>query len=208
MEEFFSASASKRLPVAIQKLPAPEQKAFVLLRMRRGESEISRELSIPLDEARAVVRRVQEALIRSGSLDLIKSPLFFQIDHPAKEEDSPGRPVQLAKEQIDMEDRIALDRFYDALKISLDQLPKQSRRLLDLWFNKEMKAKDIIIFYKNIGVDISSKKSIDETAVNDVFYALEKNIKELLELVRTNMKHDRIELTHSGLKTILNETGV
>jgi len=208
MEEFFSASAVKRLPVAIQKLPILEQKAFVLLRMRRGEPEISRELSIPLDEAKVVVRRVQEVLIRSGALDLIKNPLFFQLDHPAKEEDSPGRPVELAKKQIDMEDRIALDRFYDALETSLAQLPNQSRRLLDLWFNKEMKAKDIIIFYKNIGVNISSRKSINETAVSDVFYALEKNIKELLELVRTNMKHDRIELTHTGLKTILNETGV
>jgi len=42
----------------------------------------------------------------------------------------------------------------------------------------------------------------------DVFYAVEKNIRNLLKIVRQNLKHDEEDLSPSALKAILNETGV
>jgi len=208
MEGFFSKSALKRLPVAIQNLPERERMTFVFLRMKRDESFIARELGATIDEARRVIKTVQETLIRTGALDLVQDPVFYRIDHPLKEEDEPFRPYQVAGKEMDIADRIALDQFYQALETSIGQLPAESRRLLGLWFNKEMRAKDILNLYRRLGLNLSSKRSIMDTTEQDIFYALEKNIKKLLELVRTNMKHEEIELTPSSLKAILNETGV
>jgi len=208
MAEFFSDTAYKRLPAVIRSLPDKEREVFIMLRMRRAESFIASHLKISVSQTREMTGRVQEALIKSGSLDLIQDPVFYQLDHPRKDDQLDSRPFELAGHQMDVEDRLELTRFYTALEKSIGQLPKQSRRLLDLWYNKEMKAKEILNFYNKLGVCVKEGKPIKETTVQDVFYALEKNIKNLLAIVRTNLKQDGVELTRSALKDILNETGV
>ena len=208
MAEFFSQSAYKRLPVAIQGLSEQERAAFIFLRMKRNDAFIAKELGITISEAKGIILNVQETLIKSGTLDLIKDPVFYQIDHPKENDQGDGRTFELPAQNMDIVDQISLDQFYRAIGESLDQLPKQSRRLMSLWFNKEMTAKDILSFYKKLGLPISDRKPIGETSEQDVFYALEKNIKKLLEIVRTHLNQEGEELTHSALKTILNETGV
>ena len=207
--ETLSQSSKKRLPQAIQKLSEKEQVAFIMLRMKRDATHISRELKISLDEAKGIVRTVQETLVKSGALDLIQDPVFYPIDHPAPGDDGREGPgIQLVREEMDMADQVAVSRFYEALRLSLDQLPKEGRRLLSLWFNREMRAKDIIKFYKTLSVPLSDKKLINETTEQDVFYALEKNIRNLLDIVRSNMKGEGASLTLSMLKELLDETGV
>jgi len=207
--DYLSPTSRKRLPAAIQKLSDKEQAVFVMLRMRRDESRISRELKVSPDDARRMIKNVQDALVKSGRVDLIQNPVFFPIDQPgAAGSDENVRAFDPPSGDMDVADRIALDQFYTVLKSSLEQMPKDGRRLLGLWFNDEMKAKDILIFYKNIGVPISSEKSIHETTEQDVFYALEKNIRNLLEIVRSNMKDKQPGLTPSVLRAVLNETGV
>jgi len=208
MAGFFSASSIKRLPVAIQSLPENQRLAFVMLRMRRDKAFIARELGESLEEAGRIIKSVQEALIKSGAIDMIQNPVFFQIDHAHENEEGSGRPFELSRAEMDMADQLELDNFYRILRLSLEQLPKQSRRLLSLWFNKEMKAKEILSFYKRLGIAISGGKPVEQCTEQDVFYALEKNIKKLLEIVRSNQKHEEVELTPSSLKAILTETGV
>lgn len=208
MDNLLSPSAKKRLPVAIQKLSEKEQVVFVMLRMRRDEAFIARELEISLAEAHEMTRTVQNTLIKSGALDLIQNPVFFPIDHPYKDDDETSRPIQLAGAEMDIADQVALERFYKILEESLNEMPKNDLRLLGLWFNKEMKAKEILNLYNNLGLPISSKKSINETREQDVFYELEKNIRKLLNFVRSNMDIGDHDLTPSRLKAILEETGV
>ena len=208
MAEFFSDTAYKRLPTAIKNLPENERDVFILLRMRRPESFIAAQLGISLDLTREIVGNVQETLIKSGSLDLIQNPVFYQLDHPRNDGDLDSRPFELPGHEMDVADQLELENFYKVLGKSISQLPKQSKRLLDLWYNKEMSAKDILSFYKKLGVPVKEGKPIGETTAQDIFYALEKNIKNLLEIVRTNLKQDGVELTRSALKSILNETGV
>ncbi len=208
MDNLLSPSARKRLPVAIQKLSEKEQAVFVFLRMKRDGSFIAKEIDAPLPETQEMIKNVQNALVISGALDLVQNPVFYPIDQPAKEEDNPGRPFELPARDMDIVEQVALDRFYDILKKSLENMPKDGRHLLDLWFNKEMKAKEILNFYNNIGVNISSKKSINDTSAQDVFYELEKNIRKLLDIVRSNMNSEDIGLTPSALRAILDETGV
>lgn len=208
MAEFFSDTAYKRLPTAIKNLPENERDVFILLRMRRPESLIAAQLGISLELTREIVGNVQETLIKSGSLDLIQNPVFYQLDHPRSDGDLDSRPFELPGHEMDVADQLELENFYKVLEKSISQLPKRSKRLLDLWYNKEMSAKDILSFYNKLGVSLKEGKPIGETTAQDIFYALEKNIKNLLEIVRTNLKQDGVELTRSALKAILNETGV
>ncbi|VAX20262.1 hypothetical protein MNBD_NITROSPINAE04-2703 [hydrothermal vent metagenome] len=208
MAEFFSDTAYKRLPTAIKDMPEQERDVFIMLRMRRAESFIALRLGISLSLTREMVGRVQETLIKSGSLDLIQDPVFYQLDHPRIDNELDSRPLELSSREMDVADRLELERFYGALGKSIGQLPKRSRRLLSLWYNKEMTAKEILNFYKKLGVCVKEGKPIGQTTVQDIFYVLEKNIQNLLEIVRTNLKQDGIELTRPALKAILNETGV
>ncbi|MDH5638357.1 MAG: hypothetical protein OEZ04_07695 [Nitrospinota bacterium] len=208
MAGFFSSSSIKRLPVAIQGLPENERMTFVMLRMRRDKAFIARELGVGLDDAGRVIKTVQEALIKSGAIDMIQNPVFFQVDHAPENEDGPGKPFELSRDEMDMVDQLELDNFFRILRGALEKMDKPGRRLLSLWFNKEMKAKDIVNFYKRLGIDVSDSKPIEQSTEQDVFYALEKNIKKLLKIVRSNLKHEEMELTPSSLKAILTETGV
>ena len=208
MNSFLSDSAKRRLPSAIQKLSEKEQAVFVFLRMRKDEQHIARELGIPLSEAPDLITAVQSALAATGALDLISDPVFYPIGHPTHPGDDDQRPLELASNDIDMADRVALDQFYDILKKSIAQMPQEGRRLLGLWFNKGMPAKDILLFYNNIGADISNSKSIKDSTAQDVFYAVEKNIRILLDLVRNNMGERENELTPALLKEVLKETGL
>jgi hypothetical protein len=208
MAGFISPSSIKRLPVAIQGLPENERMAFVMLRMRRDKPFIARELGVSLEEAGGIIRVIQEALIKTGAIDMIQNPVFFQIDHVRDGEDGPGKRFELSRDEMDMADQLELESFFRILRASLEQLPKAGRRLLSLWFNKEMKAKDILGFYHRLGIPLSENKPIEACREQDVFYALEKNIKILLGIVRSNQKHEGMELTPSTLRAILNETGV
>ncbi|MDH4184466.1 MAG: hypothetical protein OEV92_09610 [Nitrospinota bacterium] len=208
MAGFISSTSIKRLPVAIQSLPDNERTAFVMLRMRRDRAFIARELNLGLEEAGAIIKNVQDALVKMGAIDLIQNPVFFQIDHAPEGEEGRGRAFELSRDEMDMADQLELDNFFRILRLSLEQLPKQNRRLLSLWFNKEMSAKDILNFYKRLGLSITETKPVEECVEQDVFYALEKNIKKLLGIVRTNLKHEEVALTPSSLKAILSETGV
>ncbi|MGK7346573.1 MAG: hypothetical protein ACNS63_12280 [Candidatus Nitrospinota bacterium M3_3B_026] len=209
MSKFLSPSSIKRLPAAIRKLPKMEQSVFVLLRMRRDEVRIARELDITVAKAREMIRSVQEALVKEGALDLVQDPVFFPIAHSESGDGGGGGAFyEPAEKGLGAEERLALDRFYKTLAESVEKMPKEGRRLLSLWFNDEMRAKDILNFYRNLGLPVSSGKSIHETTEQDVFYAIEKNVRNLLEIVRSNMSEEDIKLTPAGLRAILEETGV
>ncbi len=209
MKRSLSASAINRLPNAIKELGEKEQSVFVLLRMKRDEVYIAINLEIPISEARELIHSVQTALAKSGSLDLVQDPVFYPIDHPVGDDDGDSGYFQLAGEQMEISDQVALDRFYQILERSICEMEKEDRRLLGLWFNKEMKAREILSFYKNIGIDISPKKPIVETETQDVFYAIEKNIQKLSKIVRSYLAEEGMEaITPTGLKAILDETGV
>lgn len=208
MSKFLSPTSIKRLPAAIRKLPKMEQSVFVLLRMRRDEVRIARELDITVAEAREMIRSVQETLVKEGALDLVQDPVFFPIAHSESDGAEGETCYEPVEKGLGAEERLALDRFYKTLAESVEKMPKEGRRLLSLWFNNEMRAKDILNFYRNLGLPISSGKSMSETTEQDVFYAIEKNVRNLLEIVRSNMSEEDIKLTPAGLRAILEETGI
>lgn len=202
-----SPSAKKRLPTAIKNLPEREQSVFVFLRMRRDDIFISRELEISFTDARNAIKNVQDALVKSGALDLIQDPVFYPIDPPLQG-DGTGNYFEPVSQEMSTESKLALEQFYGALSESLEEMPKNGRRLLGLWFNKEMTAKNILNFYKNLGLTISNGKDISKTTQKDVFYEIEKNIRKLTDIVRSNLDEKEMVITPVALRSILDETGV
>ncbi len=202
-----SPSAKKRLPTAIKNLPETEQAVFVFLRLRRDEAFISRELEISLGVAHNAIKNVQDALVKSGALDLIQDPVFYPIDF-SPDGNGAGGGLELESGDMPAESQIALESFYRLLEESLEKMPKNGRRLLGLWFNKEMTAKDILRFYSNLGLSAVSGKPVSGTTQEDVFYEIEKNIRKLANIVRSNSNEKEMEITPSALRSILEETGV
>jgi hypothetical protein len=78
---------------------------------------------------------------------------------------------------------------------------------LTLWFNRDLRAKDILSFYKNLGVLLMVGKPIADTSEQDVFYAIEKSVRNLLKSVRSNIKGGGMDITVSTLRAILDEMG-
>ena len=209
MAGFFSESAYRRLPSAVRNLPEKERATFIMMRMKRDEAFVARQLGVSINQAGELIRTVRETLVKSGALDLVNDPVFFYIDHPSAEPGGgAGRPFELVSRDVDVADKVALERFYAILEKSLEILPRQSRRLLSLWFNKDMKARDILDFYRKLGLSLPDGKPAEDATEHDVFYALDKNIKKLLKIVRTNSECEEMEITPASLKAILKETGV
>jgi hypothetical protein len=200
-----SPSAVKRLPTAVRALPEKAQLAFVFLRMRKTSGFIAKELKIPHSEAELLVKEVQETLFKSGSADLIRDPVFFPIDAPS--DGFGGSGMDIPGKTMDIAEQVELKRFLDTLRKALESAPRDERRLLSLWFDKELMAKDILSFYKNLGVSLMDGKPIGETSEQDVFYAIEKSVRNLLKSVRSNVKGGGMDITVSTLRAILDEMG-
>lgn len=197
-----SPSAVKRLPSAVRALPEKAQLAFVFLRMRKNAGFIAKELKITHSEAESLVKQVQETLLKSGAMDLICDPVFFPIDAP-----SDGSGMDIPGKTMDIAEQVELKRFLDAMRFALESAPKDERRLLSLWFNRDLRVKDILSFYKSLGVPLIGGKPIGETSEQDVFYAIEKSLRNLLKSVRSNIKGGGMDITVSTLRAILDEMG-
>lgn len=200
-----SPSAVKRLPSAIRALTEKAQLAFVFLRMRKASGFIAKELKIPHAEAESLVKEVQETLLKSGSSDLICDPAFFPIG--ASSDGFGGALMDIPGKTMDIAEQVELKRFLDALRKALASAPGEDRRLLTLWFNRDLRAKDILSFYKNLGVSMVDGKPIGETSEQDVFYAIEKSVRNLLKSVRSNIRGGGMDVTVSTLRAILDEMG-
>ncbi len=206
MIDSLSDSAKKRLPVGIRKLSDRHQLIFVLLRMRRDPAYICAHLGISIDETRDSIGDIQQVLAVEGMLDLVSDPVFYPVDKPTDDDDEHAGYVQLSSNSVDVEDQIAIDMFYRSLRDSIGKLAKNDKRLLSLWFDKELTAKEILGFYQNIGQSVADKKAPDKCVEQDVFYAIEKIIRDLLTLVR-NHYGDKEIFSPSALRALLNETG-
>ncbi|MBI4665755.1 MAG: hypothetical protein HY751_05010 [Nitrospinae bacterium] len=205
---FLNQSTRKRLPASIRALPELDQVVFIFLRMRRDEFQIARQLKLGRKEALEAIARVRDALIKNGSLDMVEDPVFYPLDIPATDNEKEYPPINLKTGGMDMTDSLEITRFHEILRQSISMMPREGRRLLSLWFTREMKAADILKFYRNLGVNLISGKPIENTGVGDVFYAIEKNSLNLLKIVRSNMKQGEFDITPAVLKAALDEVGV
>ncbi len=200
MEGSFSDSVLSRLPSAIKGLDLTLQKVFIHLRLGKKESDISRLLGLDEDDTRQKITKVRETLAQAGLLDLIEEPSFVSI-HSTTED---GPEIQLRSVELPIDKRLILKEFLSILKDAIETLPRHQSQILRLRYRQDMTAKDILSFSKKINASFIPGKNISELTEQDIFYALNTALKEVLKKIKVRYCESSVMCTEN-LKYILEE---
>lgn len=205
MEESFSASVFGRLPAAIRELSIEDQKLFIHMRLGRKDEDICRLMGFNEQEYNERVIRVREVVTRAGILDLIENPQFVSIDSSHDEEDYPS--LQLVSPGLMVEKKLVWNEFLSFFKEAVEGLPPHMASILRLRYNQEMSAREILGFSKKAGISLVLGKGVNEITEQDVFYAINKAIKEVFHSLKHRYGED-VFLCQDGLRKIMEEIDI
>lgn len=199
MAEFFSKTAYGRLPASARKLPKDAQTVCIYLRLRKTEEQIASEMDISMEETTRLVGEVKRTLISSGNYDMVADPVMVSLDADGSEP---------ASNETDMESKVLLSRFISALNEALAFLSQNEKRLLHLFFERNMTGAQILDLCGKSGFLAEGTVVRHPKTESDVYYLLEKILKTLLDKIAENTPIGRGTLTVKGLKEIFSLTGV
>jgi DNA-directed RNA polymerase specialized sigma24 family protein len=202
MAGYFSKTAYDRLPASVKKLSKDAQTVCIYLRLRKDSARIALETGRPRDETDRLVKEVQRTLICSGNYDIIADPVFVSLD--ALHEN--GRGMEPAAAPDAPENRLMLEQFLSALKAAISSLATAERRILHLYFERQMTGSQIFEFFRKSRLTMNSDAA--PGSESDVYYFIERALKKLLSLMADSTPIGRGTLTVKGLKEVLAQTGV
>ncbi|MFQ5432225.1 MAG: hypothetical protein ACE5EN_06930 [Nitrospinota bacterium] len=198
----FSKTAYNRLPASVRKLSKKAQTVCINLRLRKSAAQIAADTGMPPDETDRMIKEVQRTLIVSGSYDIISDPVFVSLDAV----DENGHGIEPPSSRDEPENRIMLEQFLAALKNAIKSLSAAERRILHLYFERQMTASQIYEFVKKGGPAAGSGGI--PASESEVYYLLEKSLKKLVAGMADSTPIGRGTLTVKGLKEILTQTGI
>lgn len=200
MEGSFSDSVFSRLPYVIKGLSLTHQKVFINLRLGKKEIDISRQLGIDENDVRQKIIEVREALTQAGLLDLIEEPRFVTI-HASSEDES---EFQLRSLDLSIEKKLILKEFIEVLREVINSFPCYQAQLLRLRYGQDMTAREILSFSRKTGISFIPGKGADELDEQNIFYALNVALKELLRKLRERYSEGPF-MCAENLKYVLEE---
>ncbi|RJR15907.1 MAG: hypothetical protein C4581_11175 [Nitrospiraceae bacterium] len=203
MEGPFSKTVIERFPSVIKALNETCQQAFIYLRLRKTETEISRLLNLTIDDTREMIETVRNELIRAGLLDLIEDPRFVPIH--SDDPDLPDLPIEAG--ELAADSRLIVSEFFSHLKDAVTKLHGHQTNLLRLRYKHQLSAKDILGFCKHIGTSLVPGRDVSELKEQDVFYALNTAVKEVLKQLKSRYKGEE-SFSTENLKYIFEEIGL
>lgn len=198
----FSKTAYDRLPAAVRKLSKKAQTVCINLRLRKSAAQIAADTGFPPDETDTLIKEIQRTLIVSGNYDIISDPVFVSLD--AVNEN--GQTIEPAASRDEPENRMMLEQFFAALKNAIKSLSAAERRILHLYFERQMTGSQIQKFIKKGG--LSADSGDIPASGSEVYYLLEKSLKKLVAGMADSTPIGRGTLTVKGLKEVLTQTGV
>lgn len=196
----FSKTAYDRLPAAVKKLSKEAQTVCIYMRLRKSADQIQRATALPPAQTDRLMKEVQRTLIVAGSYDIIADPVFVSLDAV----DENGRRMEPAATVEAPENRLMLEEFLAALTASISALEAQERRVLHLYFERQMTGAQIYEFIKPGGLTGQAETASE----SEVYYLIERSLKKLLSRMADSTPIGRGTLTVKGLKEILSQTGV
>lgn len=202
MEEPISKSAIDRLPSTIRGLNEGYQKIYIYLRLRKTEDQIAKHLNLSLEKTREKINKVRHELIKTGQLYLIEDPQFISINA----DDPDTQEIQIAVKELPIDEKLVIKEFNMILKDAVNDLPKYQSQLLKLRYDHQMSAKDILGFCNKIGFSLIPDKEVTKLKEQDIFYALNTAIKDVLKQLKIRYKEER-SLGMDDLKYIFEEIG-
>ena len=198
----FSKTAYNRLPVSVRKLSKDAQTVCINLRLRKSRAQIAADSGFTPDVTDRLIKEVQRTLIVSGNYDIISDPVFVSLD--AVNEN--GHSVEPAANRDEPENRLMLEQFLAALKKNILILSVTERRILHLYFERQMTGSQISEFIKKGGLSADSGNT--PASESEVYYLVEKSLKRLVADMADSTPIGRGTLTVKGLKEVLTQTGV
>lgn len=184
MEGPISKSTFERLPACIKALDVLHQKVYIGMRLRKTESAIASQLKLSLTETKNSMEAVRHELAKAGQLYLIENPYFVSIH--SDDPDVPDMPI--VSHELDAEKKLIIKEFMTHLKDATNSLPTHQSQLLRLRYKHRMSAKEILGFCNRIGESIVPGKGIAELDEQDVFYALNSALKDVLKKMKTKYR--------------------
>ncbi|MGH7595314.1 MAG: hypothetical protein ACREOI_03135 [bacterium] len=197
------------LPRAIRKCAPETQKAFVLWKLHQPEERIAEALGLSREELQEAKDDIAMQLFAVGGKDdLLARPQETELSDLLVE-------TLPQTSTLDEDEQALLNQAVARFAKSLEELSREQLLLLQLFYNEELSAQEILEDYKRIEMNLPEvelkpkPKSIAQTTSRDV-YATITNIKaRLLELFKqacqdlpgTNVTKDTIE-------TYLDQLGV
>ncbi len=203
MEGPISKSVINRLPSAIRSLNETYQKTYIYLRLRKPEDEISRLLNLSLEATKERSNTVRNALAKAGQIDLIEDPKFVSIHA----DDPDTQDIPITANELDIDKKLIIKEFLSFLKDAINELPEHQPRLLKLRYNHQMSAKDILGFCNKLSFSLIPDKNITDLKEQDVFYALNTAMKDVLKELKMRYKGES-SLELENLKYIFEEIGI
>jgi DNA-directed RNA polymerase specialized sigma24 family protein len=196
-ELFDSATTQDRLPAAIRGLGPRSRRVFILMRLRKTPQQIAGQLSIPYEEAEDEVDRIRHALVTEGLIDLVEEPEHVSI-HPEGPDDTGFDPPST---DMELDDRIMLKRFLEALSESVKELPHHRATLLRLRYRDDLSGGEIVSLARKTGIDLTGVEG-SSLREQDIYPALTAVLKDVLQRVKGRIgEESTIELPQ--LKGIL-----
>ena len=198
----FSKTAYDRLPVAVRKLSKDAQTVCINLRLRKSPAQITVDTGMPPDETERLIKEVQRTLIISGNYDIISDPVFVSLDAV----DENGHSMEPPASRDELENRMMLGQFLAALKNAIATLPTVEKRILSLYFERQMTGLQVSEFLAK--VPLSAQSGGTPVSESDVYYIIEKSLKKLVSSMADSTPIGRGTLTVKGLKEVLTQTGL
>ncbi|HUU41621.1 MAG TPA: hypothetical protein VMW42_11825 [Desulfatiglandales bacterium] len=182
MDGSISEYVKNRLPSSLRNLDETHQKAFIYLRLRKGEDDIARLLNTSNSQTSKIINEVKRTLITSGQLYLIENPRFIPIQTGAPDDDLQGIP--LPANELDIDKKLIIKEFLSFLRDAVIELPAHQAHILRLRYQHNLSAKEIVAFSKRINLMLIPGKSIEDATEQDVFYSLNKALKSVLKRLK------------------------
>lgn len=158
-------------PEEIQRLPESDGRVFEQMVMQRPTETIARKLGMAYDDVSAAQERVTHALMTNGNLHLIlRSPETALEDQDWMQPDTAPRIIPL---------RQAVDRMWETVCELMARLPEDQKILLDMVFDKELGAPDILDRVTRLGIQLPVQPRTGNTTIHSVYQSVDAILKEI-----------------------------
>jgi len=155
-----------------------------MLRLRKTEQQIAGELRLKPEETRSAIDEVRHRLGREGMLYLVEDPEMVSLH--GETPDDPDIPIP--SQALDIESRLIIKEFIQALRGCIETLPSHQATLLRLRYRNDLTAGEIVDFGRRTGVSVISGKTPQEVTEQDVYYGINSALIAVLKQLQSRYK--------------------
>ena len=158
-------------PEEIQRLSDNDGRVFEQMLMQRPTETISRKLKLPYEEVEQAQERVAHALMTNGNMHMIlRSPEGTIDGHDWEHPDTAPRILPMKR---------AIDAMWETVCDLIVRLPEDQKILLDMVFDKELSAQDILDRCVRLGIDLPVKPRTGTTTIHSIYQSVDAILKTL-----------------------------